>query len=97
MTKCYPASNFPTRAANTCRTSFEQNERPFRLFVGYAGWAGGQLESELEDGQDWLTTKATREDVFSDDDDLWHRMAQRIGSEILAPAVRTGTSPEILP
>ena len=70
-----------------------QNERPFRLFVGYAGWAGGQLESELEAGG-WLTTKATREDVFSDDDDLWRTMAQRIGSEILGLAVKPKHIPQ---
>ena len=47
----------------------EQDQQPFRLFVGYAGWAGGQLESELEVGG-WLTTPATCDDVFSEADDL---------------------------
>ena len=53
----------------------EQDQQPFRLFVGYAGWAGGQLESELEVGG-WLTAPATCDDVFSEADDLWRRIAE---------------------
>ena len=56
---------------------------PFRLFVGYAGWAGGQLDGELEAGG-WLTTPATCADVFSNQDDLWNRVSRRIGLDILA-------------
>jgi putative transcriptional regulator len=64
----------------------QQTEQPFRLFVGYSGWGAGQLESELAAGG-WLTTPATAEDVFSDADDLWRRIAARIGLEILGSAV----------
>jgi putative transcriptional regulator len=37
----------------------------FRLFIGHAGWAGGQLENELQQGA-WLTTPATVQLIFGD-------------------------------
>lgn len=54
-----------------------QNEYPFRLFVGHAGWAGGQLESELEQGA-WLTTPATLDVVFGEPSALWKRVTRQI-------------------
>jgi putative transcriptional regulator len=65
-----------------------QSQHAFRLYVGYAGWAGGQLEGELEAGG-WLTTPATPEDVFDEEPDLWRKIAARIGLEILGSAVKT--------
>jgi putative transcriptional regulator len=59
----------------------------YRLFVGYAGWASGQLEAELEAGG-WLTTPASANDVFADPDELWKLVVRRIGLEILAPSIR---------
>jgi len=38
----------------------------FRVFSGYSGWGGGQLESEVARG-DWLLHPACRELVFHDD------------------------------
>ena len=40
-------------------------------FAGHAGWAPGQLDSELERG-DWILEPAQREDAFSESPDgLW--------------------------
>ncbi len=45
-----------------------------RLFAGYAGWAPGQLESEMRRGG-WIPTKAAAERVFDKDPErLWHRL-----------------------
>ena len=60
------------------------DDRPFRIFSGYSGWGGGQLEGELQAGG-WLTTPASVEHVFADLDDLWERVVRQIGLEILAP------------
>ena len=70
-----------------------ESQGPFRLFVGYSGWAAGQLDDELEAGG-WLTEAATRDDVFSDQADLWNRMSRRIGLEILSPTIKNIRIPD---
>ncbi|MHB0956039.1 MAG: YqgE/AlgH family protein [Pirellulaceae bacterium] len=60
---------------------------PVRLFVGYSGWAAGQLDGELAAGG-WLTEAATHEDIFSSQADLWNRVSRRIGLEILSPTIK---------
>ena len=45
----------------------------FRVFAGYAGWAGGQLEAEIERG-DWRVRSHDADMVFSADPaDVWRR------------------------
>jgi putative transcriptional regulator len=81
-----------TAQEDAFETLIRQTEENFRLFSGHAGWAGGQLENELQAGG-WLSSKATVDDVFSDHKDLWKRMTSRIGLSILVPGVR----PEQIP
>jgi putative transcriptional regulator len=53
--------------------------RRLRVFAGYAGWAGGQLEAELEESA-WILEPAATEDVFSSDpEDLWSAVLRRKG------------------
>lgn len=66
---------------------------PLRLFAGYSGWAPGQLDGELEAGG-WLTEAATSDDVFSDYEELWNRLARRIGLHILPPGINRGQIPD---
>lgn len=61
-------------------------EVPFRLFAGYSGWAGGQLESELAAGG-WLCAPAKRSLVFGDVDEIWKTAVEGIGQQILQPTV----------
>ena len=65
-----------------------QKSKPFRLFMGYAGWAGGQLEGEMKVGG-WLTIAADKALVFDDRDDLWENVVGTIGQEIIAPAIKS--------
>lgn len=53
--------------------------RRIKVFAGYAGWGGGQLEEELG-REDWILEPAVPEDVFAGDHDgLWSRTLQRKG------------------
>ena len=50
-----------------------------RIFAGYAGWGGGQLEDELEQSS-WIIEDAHVEDIFSDEPEkLWARVLRRKG------------------
>jgi putative transcriptional regulator len=51
-----------------------------RLFVGYAGWAPGQLDGELARG-DWWTVKADADTIFrKNTDTLWDELSRRAQS-----------------
>jgi putative transcriptional regulator len=51
------------------------------LFLGYAGWGPGQLESEMAQGV-WLTVPPTRQAVFSTPaDDMWEYVVRSLGIE----------------
>lgn len=50
-----------------------------RVFAGYAGWAPGQLDLELEQ-EAWITAPADESDPFTEDD-LWSEALRRKGGE----------------
>ncbi|PID96876.1 MAG: hypothetical protein CSA84_03070 [Actinomycetales bacterium] len=48
-----------------------------RIFAGYAGWSGGQLEGEIRRG-DWFIVDAESRDAFTDEpESLWSRVLRR--------------------
>jgi putative transcriptional regulator len=51
--------------------------RRVRVYAGYAGWAPGQLEDEIEQDA-WIVATASPDDPFSEDD-LWAAALQRRG------------------
>jgi len=52
----------------------------YRAFVGYTGWAPGQLNAEMERG-DWHVLPADEESVFAGRDaELWARLSHRLAS-----------------
>ena len=54
----------------------------FHVFVGYAGWGGGQLEHEVELGA-WHIMSADAAVVFhSDPDSVWPRLIRRTEQQI---------------
>ncbi len=51
--------------------------RDVRVFAGYAGWAGGQLEAEIDAGA-WFVVDAHPDDVLSPEpDELWRSVLRR--------------------
>jgi len=52
--------------------------RRVRVFAGYAGWGGGQLEAELDE-LSWVVETAAAEDVFGEEGDLWADVLRRKG------------------
>jgi putative transcriptional regulator len=53
-----------------------------RVFAGYAGWAAGQLEAEVEEGA-WWVLDALPVDAFSaDPEQLWADVLRRQGAPI---------------
>ena len=48
-----------------------------RTFAGYAGWGGGQLDAELEEGS-WYVVGAETADIFAESPaDLWRQVLRR--------------------
>ncbi|GAB3691885.1 YqgE/AlgH family protein [Angustibacter aerolatus] len=48
-----------------------------RVFAGYAGWSGGQLEREVDEGS-WYVVDGEPRDPFTDaPDDLWRTVLRR--------------------
>jgi len=52
------------------------------LALGYAGWAPGQLDAEMQ-ANGWLSVEADPELVFDDDDDgKWQRALAKLGVDL---------------
>ena len=50
----------------------------YRAFVGYTGWAPGQLDAEMQRG-DWHVMRADEQSVFTGEGvQLWERLRQRV-------------------
>jgi len=53
-----------------------------RVFVGYSGWTGGQLETEISDGG-WFVVESRPGDAFTDaPDELWRTVLRREGGRL---------------
>src|SRR5687768_16486258 len=73
-------------------TLVEEGSSAARFFVGYAGWAAGQLEQEIDDAS-WLLVPAQPDHIFEETDNLWqqlHKQAMRTSHVSCIP-------PEIMP
>jgi putative transcriptional regulator len=65
-----------------------------RVFAGFAGWAEGQLEAEIEEG-DWILDTALPEDVFTElPQALWSAVLTRKGGSY-ALLARMPTDPSV--
>ena len=61
-----------------------------RFMLGYAGWGGGQLESELA-ASAWLTVDASKELIFSTDPErMWEMAIRSLGIDPYALQMGSG-------
>jgi putative transcriptional regulator len=66
-------------AADTDLEQLAQATTRRRVFAGFAGWGGGQLDAEVDHG-DWIAHSAMPEDVFTElPDELWGNVLARKG------------------
>jgi putative transcriptional regulator len=68
------------------------NVERVRFFVGYSGWAPGQLDAELAQGS-WLVTPATVARLFEPDDDLWDKVTRDIAATVVLAGVKAERVP----
>ena len=87
-----PGVFFAAKKANLDKLVLQQG-RPFKIFIGHAGWGPGQLESELQQGA-WLTAPATAEYIFHDGKGLWEEVTQRIKDSMLQSILKIKPVPE---
>jgi putative transcriptional regulator len=57
--------------------SANESLRRLRVYAGYAGWAAGQLDGELEE-EAWVVAAAQPDDPFTDGD-IWSSALERRG------------------
>jgi putative transcriptional regulator len=70
-----------------------QTDRPYKIFIGNAGWGAGQLENEIEEGA-WLSSPATPDSLFRESDDLWSLVSRHIGRTVLESMLNIKDMPE---
>ena len=87
-----PGVHFASQMPNLDSIVRDESQ-PFMLFGGYSGWAGGQLDAEMQAGG-WLETPATRDYVFGEFDDLWNTVAADIGFDVMGGHLRKGQLPD---
>ena len=71
----------------------QQPGATFRLFSGYSGWGGGQLENELKQGG-WIATVASDGYIFDTANDLWRRVGKDITRNVLDGAIKIKHFPD---
>lgn len=59
-----------------------EGPKKYRIALGYAGWAPGQLEEELEENS-WISVPLSNELIFNgDDSEKWKRAAKLQGVDL---------------
>jgi putative transcriptional regulator len=57
------------------------NANDFRFFLGYSGWAAGQLDEELK-ANSWIVTSAKADELFDiPAEDLWRELLKNMGGK----------------
>jgi putative transcriptional regulator len=78
------SGDFAVTATLDILRALGRGEGPRRslLALGYAGWAPGQLDAEIQ-ANGWLSVEADAELVFDDDSDgKWQRALAKLGIDL---------------
>jgi putative transcriptional regulator len=71
---------YVTGKAETINRIMEQTPNDARYFVGFVGWAAGELDDEIDRGL-WFVTEADTGIVFrSDTKGMWEELVKRLGN-----------------
>jgi putative transcriptional regulator len=72
---------YVSRTVDCLMELVRQKEHPYRLFVGYSGWGGGQLDFEMEAGS-WLTAPAQAHHIFAcDENHAWEQIIDMVDKQ----------------
>ncbi len=63
-------------------TAFSDSLVGARLFSGYAGWDGGQLDDEISEGSWYVIRAEARDPISADPEGLWRRVLRRQGGAL---------------
>lgn len=88
-----PAGIYVASSRECLQKLVHQSKSPFRVYVGHAGWGGGQLEQELSNGY-WYTAPARPDHVFGKHEDLWRLAMREVGESFLRDILRIHRWPE---
>lgn len=81
---------FLSGSSETLRTLLKNGGKPFRLILGYAGWAAGQLEREMTEGA-WITVPAKARHVLeTEPSETWNAVLREMGVDPASIAVGHG-------
>jgi putative transcriptional regulator len=70
---------FLSGSTDTLRAFLKKGKRSFRLVLGYAGWAPGQLEKEMAEGA-WIAAGASARHVLqTDPGETWKSVLREMG------------------
>lgn len=59
----------------------EMDFKKIRFYIGYSGWAKGQLDEELKE-KSWLTVKANRKLIFQTSaEEIWKESLRHLGGD----------------
>mgnify|MGYP000974602144 CR=1 FL=1 len=74
-----PIINISVAGGPTVPVLFDTGSTGLRIFAGYAGWSGGQLEGEIRRG-DWFVVDSEPRDPFTAaPESLWEQVLRRQG------------------
>ncbi len=66
-----------------------------KIFAGYAGWGGGQLEGELHE-KSWVVTPADAETLMLPDDRIWEETMRHVMGSVMLKSLRIKHVPKDL-